>query len=238
MNTELFETIDSTNDYLKAKSANGSLKAKDGVIAFSQTKGRGRLGRSFESPKGGIYISFCYGKINSRGAAEHLSLMPAAAGVVSLFIKKYFGIDTYIKWPNDVFLNGKKCSGILCERTSSGDLIIGVGLNYKTSKFDPSFADKATSLFFPSSLCPPPEEVGKNLLDALRNVQPFASDSFMFEYYNKVLLYKGENITLKTIYNNELVSGICLGININGELMLKTSDSSINCFSIGELTAH
>lgn len=237
MTTEYFDSLGSTNDYLKEKSNAGILEAKDAVIAFSQTKGRGRLNRSFESPHGGVYISFYYGNIRGK-EKEILSVMPSVAAVVSMFIKNKLGIDTCIKWPNDVIYNNKKCSGVLCEQTKTGDLIVGVGLNYKIDKFDSSLSDKAISLFNTSSSCPPIEQIAADLLNALREVQPLINNRALFEYYNSVLLYKGSNVSLKTIYNNQIVEGKCLGVNENGELLIETFDSSIKTYNVGELTSH
>lgn len=237
MVTEIFETITSTNDYLKEKSKEGVLKPKDGVISFSQTGGRGRLGRSFVSPQGGIYTSFCYDNVSVTDTS-YLSIMPSVAAYVSCFIKDTLNLNTEIKWPNDVLYNGKKCSGILVERTSRGDLIIGVGLNYCIKEFDESLKSSAISLFTDLSMCPNIKQIAVSFLDTLRYVKPFSEDQDMYEYYNEHLLYKGKTVTLKTIYNNELTQGECISVNKNGELLLKMTNGDIKYCNAGELTTH
>ena len=82
------------------------------------------------------------------------------------------------------------------------------------------------------------EQIAEDLLNALREVQPLINNRALFEYYNSVLLYKGSNVSLKTIYNNQIVEGKCLGVNENGELLIETFDSSIKSYNVGELTSH
>lgn len=237
MVTEIFESINSTNDYLKEKSKEGVLKPKDGVIAFSQTGGRGRLGRSFVSPYGGVYVSFCYDNVKAEDDS-YLSIMPVSAAIISSFIKEKLNITTQIKWPNDVLYNGKKCTGILAERTMNGDLIIGVGVNYSIEKFDETIKDTAISLFAYQKDRANIKEFALSLLDALRTARPFVENSCMFDYYNSHLLYKGRVVTLKTIYNNELVEGECVGVNKQGAIILKNKSGEIKYYAVGELTTH
>lgn len=126
-------TIDSTNDELRRRAENG---APEGTIllAETQTQGRGRLNRSFYSPgKSGIYMSMLLRP--TIPAQASLSITTAAAVAAAEAIESCCGVDARIKWVNDVFVGGKKVSGILTEASinlESGRLdyaVLGIGIN-------------------------------------------------------------------------------------------------------------
>lgn len=135
----LFETIDSTNSYL----LNRMPCSGEVCLAEEQTKGRGRLGRTWCSePVGNIYFSlgWCFSK--NIGELSGLSL--AIAVIVAAVLKKYDPtITVQLKWPNDILHAGKKIAGILLEGKASC-VVIGIGLNLYSSD---SFQDNWTSLF-------------------------------------------------------------------------------------------
>jgi len=117
------------------------------VLAESQTKGRGRLGRSWFSPKyKGIYLSLILRPKISPSAAPILTLLSAVS--ICEAVKKVVGLDAQIKWPNDVFICNKKISGILTEMNAEVDkvnfVVIGIGLNVNNDK--KSLIAQATSL--------------------------------------------------------------------------------------------
>lgn len=102
------------------------------VLAEAQTKGRGRLGRSWFSPKyKGIYLSLILKPKILPNQASILTLLSAVS--ICEAIKKITGLDTQIKWPNDILIHNKKLGGILTELNAEMDeirfVIIGVGLN-------------------------------------------------------------------------------------------------------------
>jgi len=117
------EETESTNTYLK----NFAADAPNGlaVIARRQSGGRGRVGRSFSSPEGGVYLSVLY-----RGLASPAHFTPCAAVAVCRAIKIACGISVDIKWVNDLLIEGKKVCGILTEM-QDGCIIVGVGVNVR-----------------------------------------------------------------------------------------------------------
>ena len=130
---ELTET-DSTNRVAKELAAEG---APEGtlVVAQKQSNGRGRLGRSFFSPEGGIYMSMV---LRPQIAAEKALLITTCGAVaVARAIEKLGGGEAGIKWVNDIFVNGKKVCGILAEAGLSGAseypdyVVLGIGINVK-----------------------------------------------------------------------------------------------------------
>jgi len=117
------------------------------VLAESQTKGRGRLGRSWFSPKyKGIYFSLILRPEISPSASPVLTLLAAVS--ICEAIKKIVALDAQIKWPNDIFICNKKISGILTEMNAEVDkvnfVVIGIGLNVNNDK--KSLIAQATSL--------------------------------------------------------------------------------------------
>ena len=125
-----FTEVTSTNDVAKELAIKG---AKEGtiVIAESQSCGKGRLGRKWVSPEGGIWFSIILRpKVDPEDALK-LTLM--AAAVVAKVINDMFKLKAEIKWPNDIIIDGKKLCGILTEMTTKGGkvdfVVVGVGIN-------------------------------------------------------------------------------------------------------------
>lgn len=137
---ECFDTVSSTNTLLKARAAEGA-PAGTVLIAEMQTEGRGRLGRSFYSPKSsGIYLSVLLRPDLPAANAVQLTVAAAAAGALALE-SAFPGLpedSVKIKWVNDLFLDAHKICGILTEgmlSMESGKLeyaIVGIGFNLKT----------------------------------------------------------------------------------------------------------
>ncbi len=144
-----FEAISSTNDLAKELGAKG---APEGtlVVAETQSAGRGRLGRSWESPPAvGLYVSLLLRPPLPPGEMPQITLTTAVAGVRA--VKRATGLTPGIKWPNDLLLDGKKAGGILTEMETESDciryLVLGWGLNVNNPGFPPELAPIATSLF-------------------------------------------------------------------------------------------
>ena len=105
-----YDTVDSTNNVCKALAAQGL--DSTAVIARAQTAGKGRLGRSFQSPEGGLYLSALW---QDCPAGQLLTVTPLAAVAVCRAVESLCDTDCGIKWCNDVVLHGKKLCGILTE---------------------------------------------------------------------------------------------------------------------------
>lgn len=117
------------------------------VLAESQTKGRGRLGRSWFSPKyKGIYLSLILRPAIEPAVSPVLTFLSAVS--ICETVKSVLGLDVQIKWPNDVFIHNKKFTGILTEMNAEVDkinfVVIGIGLNVNNEK--KSLISQATSL--------------------------------------------------------------------------------------------
>ena len=144
-----FESVDSTNERALALAAAG---APDGSIvsAAEQTAGRGRRGRSWHSPGGGLYLSYI---VRAVDALPQPALLTLAAGVAVVeAIRDATGLTPALKWPNDIVIGEppRKLAGILTEASGVGSrleyAVIGIGINVSTAAFPPDLATLATSL--------------------------------------------------------------------------------------------
>lgn len=146
----VFNETTSTNDMAERLARDG---VKEGVVVFaeSQVKGRGRLGRRWLSPAGkGLWFSVLLRPDLRPLAATQLTV--AAATAVARAIQLHTSLDTDIKWPNDILINGRKAAGILTELNAELDQVkyviigIGVDVNLTAGEFPPDLRKLATSL--------------------------------------------------------------------------------------------
>jgi len=224
------DETDSTNRYALDLS-----KEKEGdfaVTAEMQTRGRGRMGRSFESPKGsGLYLTV----LERRVLDPHLT--PLVAVCTAKAIEKTTGLFCDIKWPNDIVFGGRKLCGILCERL--GDAVaIGIGINLSQTEEDfGELKDIATSL----RLCgekADKEELLSALLSGLDEMLDTYADAgkrneylAYYRYHSNVI---GKEIWL--ISGNKKTPALCTGINEDFELLVKYDDGKEGVISTGEIS--
>lgn len=131
---------DSTNRVAKEEAIKGAASGTV-VRADSQVAGKGQYGRSFVSPTGGLYFSLI---LRPALSPDCLPLITLATGLACRdALAHHFNVDIQLKWPNDLFLQGKKLGGILCETLFESHLspgqatvIIGVGINCQGGKAD------------------------------------------------------------------------------------------------------
>ena len=137
----------STNDDAKALAARGVREAV--VIALSQSGGRGRMGRTFSSHRGGLYMSYLTRPDSA--AADALFLTVYTSVVVADAIERLSGVKVGIKWVNDLLLCGKKICGILTEGAFSANggleyAIVGIGVNLHAREYESEIADIASDI--------------------------------------------------------------------------------------------
>ncbi|WP_010166329.1 biotin--[acetyl-CoA-carboxylase] ligase [Candidatus Epulonipiscium viviparus] len=148
-NMIFYDEVESTNQIAKELIKTSNIQSGAIIIADTQTSGKGRLGRSWSSPKGeGIFMSIVVCPTLAINQIPKLTLISGLAMCHTL--KNICGSnDTRIKWPNDILINEKKVCGILCElvgnNTGKNFIIIGIGVNVNQTTF-PSTLPYATSL--------------------------------------------------------------------------------------------
>ncbi len=148
----VLEEVDSTNDYAKKIT---DLSMPHLIIADAQTRGRGRLGRSFYSPHSkGLYMTIAFKP--DFGLDRSMLVSTIAALAVCQAIEEVTGLGPKIKWVNDIYLNGKKICGILTEAESNFEtgtisrLIAGIGVNCFEQVFPDDIAEKASYIASPA----------------------------------------------------------------------------------------
>ena len=151
--TLFFETVDSTNRI--ARELAGENKPHGfAVLAGSQTAGRGRLGKAWQSSSGkGLYCTIL---VRPELAVEDYSKITLTAGLaVSLALEEICQLPSQLKWPNDIYISGRKCGGILVETSSlqgtdeQNFALVGIGVNINGERgaFPSELQETATSVF-------------------------------------------------------------------------------------------
>ena len=144
-----FDTIDTTQNFAMKIA---SKKNEDGsvVISKKQTGGRGRMKRKWRSPVGGIWMSVI---IHPEFDVTHATLVPIATSLaLCIAIEKTLKINTKLKWPNDVILNGKKVAGVLIDASIISNqiesMVLGIGINFKINPDELESSIKTTPNFY------------------------------------------------------------------------------------------
>lgn len=227
-NIHYFNSIDSTNS--KAKEI--ALEEKEGtvLIAEEQTEGKGRMGRSWVSPKGkGIWMSIILKPNVEPMKVPKLTLVGAAAVYKAL---ENMGIKAQIKWPNDVLIDGKKICGILTEMSGELNMVnyvimgIGINVNLDEGDFPEELKDKATSLKISTGKEISRKELTANILNEFEKLYlKFKEEDNIEEVLkisreNSILL--GEEVRI--IRGNNIKIGKAIDINDNGELVVEVGD--------------
>ena len=143
----IYDAVDSTNDIAK-RMVGESDNEGTVILANSQTQGKGRLGRIWHSEENvGVYLSVL---LKTSLPPEQISKIALVAGVALVqTINEFSQARAYLKWPNDVLLNGKKVAGILteyCKKKAHSEVILGIGINVNHAHFPVSLQHIATSM--------------------------------------------------------------------------------------------
>lgn len=222
------ETIDSTNEY--AKRLFNELKNRTLILADEQTAGKGRFQRKWFSPRyAALYFSLVLKRIKKIENLPFINLISALS--ISDAIEKLTNLRTDLKWPNDIYINKKKVSGILIEsifKTNElNGVIIGIGVNLNVKEFPDELKSKATSLFL---------EMNKEI-DRFTFLQELITNFFNYfrKIENKKAIIKKWLNKSSTIYNHPILITAqespfiakTYGISNKGFLLIKKQDESL-----------
>lgn len=204
-------TQDLAKELLKKK------KLPFAVTALEQTKGYGKQGRTFYSPKNGLYLSVCLEK-------KQNPLLTLAVGTAAAdLLRARYGLEIGLKWVNDLYFQGKKVGGILTEQVEGG-IVVGLGLNLgselpaslpeagrllKTGDFDPLLAD-----------------------DLASGIVQAASWRDFLPRYRELSILPGRTVSLKIA--GQTISGTCAGFDDQGRLLLEKG-GELTAWSSGEV---
>ena len=247
-NLEIHETIDSTNTRAKIIATSG---CEDGscVIAGTQTAGRGRVGRHWESTADkGLFMSVVL-KEPFDPVLTGLITLGASVAVVEALSKN---IDSYfsIKWPNDIIVNNRKICGILCEMSAEADrinhVVVGIGLNISQGEEDfcGELGEKAISISLLDKKSAKSINYEKlhsrafwaaQILNELEKVYFILRDD---NGYGIITKWKKYSLTLgkqvKIIYRDEIFLGKAVDVNELGELIVELENGETKTVRSGE----
>ena len=225
---EVEREIDSTNAALKRRALSEDIHGV-ALFAETQTAGRGRLGRVWVSPpKSNIYLSL--GWRTGLEPLELAGLSLAAGCAIGEGLERNFGLKMQLKWPNDLYLGGKKCGGVLIDLVQSSNhdwtIVVGVGLNVAMPNSGGNDIDQPwTDLGSHSAVPLTRNEVGGQLLGAL---VPLLSSwqvgafSQWRESWSRRDLMAGHQITVQQ--GNHSISGRADGVDHSGALRVVTNE--------------
>ena len=220
--------VTSTNDEILNEKQDDTL-----MIAFFQSKGKGRYGRKFFSPENGLYFSYL---VNEEMTFQQSQFITPIMGVaVSYAIDKVFDVNTSIKWVNDILLEKKKICGILTEckveKNICHDIVVGVGINVYKSDFPEDIKDTA-------GFIEEKDDTDKRedlVIKIMQNFKRFWNEDrdSLVEKYRKKATFIGNEI--KVHKNGDYVKAVAMNINDDFSLKVKYDNGTIEDLNIGEI---
>ena len=231
--------IASTNE-TAIRMAKGSAPEGTVVVADRQCGGRGRLGRRWESPSGGIYTSIILRPHITPSDAPKMSLMTAVA--VAEAVGAFLPDPPSVKWPNDLLVNGRKIAGILAEMDAEMDrvnfIVIGIGINVDVVKdgLPPEVRDIATSVREVRGEPVSRVELLQNLYCKIEVwYDRFLRDGFapVREAWMRFSEMGGRTVTVKQF--DGVVNGTALGIDEDGALMVRGREGEVTRVTGGDV---
>ncbi|MFN8473315.1 MAG: biotin--[acetyl-CoA-carboxylase] ligase [Anaerolineae bacterium] len=235
----VFDAIPSTNNWLSEQAAQG---AAQGALAVAdvQTAGRGRMGRTWQSPPGaGLLFSLLF-RPPANVTPGQVGLVAAAGAAVG--IAKHLGVDTRLKWPNDVLVNGKKVAGMLGDASFRDGraewVVVGIGLNVNLAPAD--FPSPPPGGVEPTSLLAElgnPIERARLLAAILAAIEPryeaLVAGEPQAEEWRRLSATLGQPVR---ITGGVAVEGVAQDIADDGSLLVKQDDGSVVSVAAGDVT--
>ncbi len=224
-----YDVTDSTNIRAKELAEEGHPSGTL-VVADRQEAGRGRRGRSWDSPSGtGIFMTLLLKPEMNPNHASMLTLVAAMA--VARAISKCANTEALIKWPNDIVIGGKKICGILTEMSAQFDfinhIVIGIGINVHNEHFPEEIAETAGSIFLQTGKQIRRAELIEQILEQFEHYYAIFMEtedlSGLVKEYNSILV--NMNKSVRVLDPKEPFEGKAMGITKKGELIVDTWES-------------
>ena len=243
---ETFDSVISTMDRARANVAAGRVRfdAKNlpdsaGVLARTQTGGRGQRGRTWQDVPGESLCATYYLRLPNQQAERAGEIAFLAGAAVAIALEEFMAKNPPepcprigLKWPNDILLNGKKSGGILIETSNDAEgqavALIGLGLNVLIENFPPELAASATSFIREGIRGKTPEQWAETICEKIRqteNIRQAQGFSAVLNLWQKYDATPGRRY--ETEINGETTQGIAAGIAPNGALLLSLNDGQI-----------
>ena len=231
-----FAALPSTNSWMREHLA--SLSHGDVVWCISQTAGHGRFNRDWHS-HGDRGLTFSVRiDVEKATTTEAQALTPASAIAVARCLRG-LGLTAQVKWPNDVWVEGRKICGILAERVgSSGPVILGIGLNVNMTQDDwaqASYATPPTSMHIETGRTFDVPEVLRALLDELtRTFEEAGRMASLLPHWRAMDALVGQRVRLRGLDATQ--EGRYLGMREDGAAQIENSAGAITCFHAGDMS--
>ena len=234
-----YDSIDSTNTRAKELAKDGAAHGTV-LVAGMQTGGRGRMGRSFLSPTGGVYLSVILRPSCSPEKLMHLTCAAAVAGCKA--VEQACGVCPDIKWTNDLVCGKKKLGGILTELGLDGAgnvdyAIIGIGINCEKAKdFPAELQNTVTSVYEISGHLNTAFKLTAKLVEALYEMDKMllTGKPAIMDTYRQRCITLGKEI--KVIRGDSVSYGTALDLDEDGGLLVRFTDGSEKIVASGEVS--
>jgi len=235
-----FQSVDSTNQYLKRLAEHG-VEEGTVVLAETQKKGRGRLNRKWSSPEGGLYFSVLLKPQMQPKDATKLTLVFGLA--VAEVLREDFSLPAELKWPNDVLIKGRKICGILVEASMVNNdlrfIVAGIGVNVNlipTLTFSEAIKDSATSIQNEIGSEVSIEDFFRRVLEKMEfeyNLMLNGKETQVLARWRSLASFLGNSIDFS--FCGKRIHGVALDISSQGELAVQLRNGNIVHFAFGEI---
>ncbi len=235
-----FASLPSTNDLARKLAIDGAPHGTV-VVSGSQTAGRGRMGRSFFSPEGGLYLS-----VLLRPQTYPETLLPLTAFTAVAIcdaVQRLTGVRPRAKWPNDLLISGKKLCGVLTEASIEAEsgavrhVVVGIGLNLSQSTFPPELEGVATSLLLSGVPVPRRASLCASILEHLEMALRACFDESRGVYLSRYLddcATIGQAVTQTR--GDTVRRGVAESVDSSAALLVRFDDGSLEAVNSGEVT--
>ncbi len=220
----ILDSVDSTNKYAMAIIRDGLAAHGNAVFTYTQTQGRGRMGKLWQAETGKNILLSIILSIKNLTIYQQFTLSVAVALACFDMFKKYADDETKIKWPNDIFWNGRKAAGILIENVVKGNnwqwAVIGIGMNINQTNFNSDAAFKPVSLKQITGKEYDVVELARELHKAvMEKCEALQNNEFetMLAAYNQHLFCLDEKVKLKK--ENAVFETRIKGVSAQGQLI-------------------
>ncbi|MBU2591808.1 MAG: biotin--[acetyl-CoA-carboxylase] ligase [Nitrospinota bacterium] len=221
------DETDSTNDMAKVLSKEG--KKRFAVIAKRQTRGKGRGEHIWASPDGGIYLSLTIENDLPKRRIPLLNLTLAVAAAETIL--QTTGATVSLKWPNDIYLHGRKLGGILIESsTGPTDYIvagIGINLNSEMESFPPELREGVSSIYGETGLFYDPNLFIANLISSILKWTDItiAESDRVIDEWSRLSVTLGSRVAF--VVGGRTIRGLAVGVDSDGFLMVEDDDTHL-----------
>ncbi len=233
----VLEKVDSTNNYAMALIKKGAAVSENAVLAMEQTQGKGRRGKRWTSSNGENLLLSIMLEMQWLPLFRQFEFSVAVALGCHDFISKRQPLETFIKWPNDIFINDRKAGGVLIESVVKGAIwqwaVVGIGINVNQVKFDdniypPTSLKQITGIHYNVLIMA--EELHTLVLNRIAEMKEKDFSLLLTEYNEKLF---GRNRVMKLKKDNSVFETEIIGVSQSGQLI--TRDALERRFNFDEV---